>query len=114
VILMHGGYRLGSQADGAKLVDMFRQMINEAKQRGVHVLLIGMPESGPHLAPPKFYRQLASAFDVPYHGGVLSRVLATQELLSPNGLPNPEGYQIIADGVVKLLEAAKAIEVSEE
>jgi len=109
LILMHGGYRLTDDDDAANVIDLFRMMINAAQQRNVQVLLVGMPENGPHLSPPKFYRKLSSAFDIPYHGGVLSKILATPALLSPNGLPNPEGYQIMADGVIDLLQKAKAI-----
>lgn len=110
VILMHGGYALGqTDKEGSEIIDLFRQMLNAAQQHKVPVLLVGMPENGPYLAPPKFYRQLASAFDVPYHGGVLSKVLATQKYLSPNGLPNEAGYQLIADGMIELLGKAKAI-----
>ncbi len=114
VILMHGGYALLDDDAAANVIDLFRSMINAAQQRGVQVLLVGMPESGPYLAPPKFYRKLASAFDVPYHGGMLSKVLATPEYLSANGLPNEKGYQIMADGIIELLQKAKAIATPNE
>lgn len=114
VILMHGGYRLSDDDAAAEVIDLFRMMINAAQQRNIHVLLVGMPESGPYLAPPKFYRKLASAFEVPYHGGMLSKVLATPEYLSPNGLPNPAGYQIMADGIIDLLQETKAIAKRDE
>ncbi len=109
LILMHGGYALESEQDTVKVIEAFRQMINAAKQRNIAVALIGMPENDPHLAPPPFYRKLASAFAVPYHGAVLSKVLAAPEFLSPEGLPNAAGYQIIADGIIELLQEAQAI-----
>lgn len=113
VIICHGGYSidLNNEASMIKTIEQFRQMLGFASAKKVSVVLIGIPENQPpHFAPADFYKRLARAFEIPYHGAVLSKILPNPQMMDKDHhLPNPKGYQILSDGVLEILKESKAI-----
>ena len=95
-----------SQAEAAANV---RRMISLAKSKGSDVLLIGAPEKGLLVTPPKFYAELASDLRVPYEGKVIGEVLRSPELKSDPIHPNARGYRLIAERVAALLRKSGAL-----
>ena len=95
-----------SQAEAAANV---RRMISLAKSKGSDVLLIGAPEKGLLVTPPKFYAELASDLRVPYEGKVIGEVLRSPELKSDPIHPNARGYRMIAERVAALLKKSGAL-----
>jgi len=95
-----------SQAEAAANV---RRMISLAKSKGSDVLLIGAPEKGLLVTPPKFYAELASDLRVPYEGKVIGEVLRSPELKSDPIHPNARGYRMIAERVAELLKKSGAL-----
>jgi len=95
-----------SQAEAAANV---RRMISLAKSKGSDVLLIGAPEKGLLVTPPKFYAELASDLRIPYEGKVIGEVLRSPELKSDPIHPNARGYRMIAERVAALLKKSGAL-----
>ena len=86
-----------------------RAMVQHAKGRGVDVLLIGTPEPGLSVTPPKFYAAIAGDFSLPYEDSVVGEVLRNAELKSDPIHPNARGYGLIAERVAARLRTSGAI-----
>lgn len=115
VIIAHGTQETTGGGDvQVQAVDNLRLMVSQAQRAGSSVALLGMPNlKHPQLAPPKLYSYIADAFEIPYHGAVVSKVLGSSNLHTEDKLPNPDGYQEIAYGVAHLLHKAKAVQLPE-
>lgn len=109
VILCHGGNdmlrRMGDEAAAQNI----RSMILAARERGIDVILIGVPRPGIFLDPPEFYGQIAQEFGIPYEGMVMKRVLSDGSLKSDPIHPNEQGYRMIAESIAALLRKGGAI-----
>ena len=95
-----------SQAEAAANV---RRMIGLAKAKGIGVLLVGTPEKGLFVSPPKFYEEIASELGVPYEGKVISEILRNSELKSDPIHPNARGYRLMAERLAELLKKSGAL-----
>ena len=95
-----------SQAEAATNV---RRMVALAKGKGSDVLLVGAPEKGLLLTPPKFYAEIAKEHGIPYEGKVIGEILRNPELKSDPIHPNARGYRLMAERVAELLRKAGAI-----
>jgi acyl-CoA thioesterase I len=113
VIICHGGYAIDptNEAANTQTLEYFRQMLGLARAKKISVVLIGIPEKQPpYFAPADFYKRLARAFEIPYHGAILSKVLPNIQMMdTEHHLPNPQGYQLVTDGVIEILKESKAI-----
>ena len=86
-----------------------REMVKLAKSRGIGVLLIGTPEPGFTVSPPKFYAEIAKDFGVPYEEGVIGQVLKDSALKADPIHPNARGYRVIAERVAETLKQSGAL-----
>lgn len=86
-----------------------RAMVELARGRGVDVLLIGTPEPGLGVTPPRFYGAIAADFALPYEGDVVGEVLRNAALKSDPIHPNAGGYRLIAERVAQRLRRSGAI-----
>ncbi len=86
-----------------------RKMIRLARDRGIQVVLIGTPEPGFGISPPRFYSEIAAEFRIPYDGATLESVLKDRALKSDLVHPNARGYRIIAQQIAELLRKSGAI-----
>jgi lysophospholipase L1-like esterase len=109
LILCHGGNDFLRRLSKQQAADNLRAMIRLAKDRGVDVLLIGTPEIGLTLTPPKFYAEIAKQFRIPYEENVLTKILRNGELKSDQIHPNAQGYRLMAERVADLLRKSGAI-----
>jgi len=96
---------LGTAAAAANV----RRMIALAKDKGAGVLLIGTPEKGLLVTPPKFYAEIAGEFGIPYEGKVVGEILRSAELKSDPIHPNARGYRLLAERVAALLKKSGAL-----
>jgi len=104
LILCEGGNDLIRKLDYKVIEDNLRTMIQSSREKGVKVILIGIPKPGLLLNVPDFYRDLAKEFQIPYEGKVLKNVLSQAAHKSDSIHPNAEGYKIIAEAVYALLK----------
>ena len=109
VILCHGGNDFLRKLPEAQPAANVRAMVKLARDKGVDVVLVGVPKLGLTGSPAGFYADIAREFRIPYEGGVLQGVLTDNELKSDWVHPNAKGYARIAQSLADLLKRAKAI-----
>ena len=110
LILCHGGNDLLRKRDPQQTSAQLRRMIEAARQRGIAVVLIGVPEPklfNRHSAP--YYAALAEEFRLPLEGETLARIVGDNALKSDGVHPNSQGYRQLAQAVYVLLQEAGAV-----
>jgi acyl-CoA thioesterase-1 len=109
LILCHGGNDMLRKLDERQAADNIRVMVRLAREKGVDVVLIGVPKPGLAPAPSQFYRQVAREFNIPYEGNILKRILTKNALKADYIHPNAQGYKIIAEGIAALMKENGAL-----
>lgn len=109
LILCHGGNDLLQRTGEEQAANNLRAMIRLARERGVDVVLIGVPKPDLSLAPPVFYASIAGEFTIPYDDDTLAGILSDRSRKSDYIHPNALGYQQLAEAVHALLQAARAL-----
>ena len=109
LILCHGGNDLLRRTGEEQAAKNLRAMIRLARERGVDVVLIGVPKPDMSLAPPVFYASIAGEFTIPYDGDTLAGILSDRSRKSDYIHPNALGYQQLAEAVHALLQTARAL-----
>lgn len=109
VILCLGGNGMLHKIDDRTIASNLRAMVREMRDRGVAVLLVGVPRPTLQGSPPKFYADIAHEFGVPCEGRVLKDVLYERDMKSDPIHPNAKGYRCMAEAVAELLCRAGAV-----
>ena len=109
LVLCIGGNDFLRNLGQAAVAANVRRMIAMAKQKGSDVLLLGTPEKGLFVSPPKFYSQIAKDLGIPYEGKVIGEILRNAELKSDAIHPNARGYRLMAERVAELLQQSGAL-----
>jgi acyl-CoA thioesterase-1 len=105
MILCEGGNDILRHSSRSQLKENLRAMIRLAKERGIAVLLISVPDFGLlGLSPLGLYEELGEEEDVPLLSGVLAEMLSQPELKSDTIHPNAEGYRLIAERIYEELK----------
>jgi lysophospholipase L1-like esterase len=109
LILCHGGNDFLRKLPETQPAANIRAMVKLAKEKGVEVVLVGVPRPGLTGSPAGFYADIAREFRIPYDGEALKTVLTDNALKSDWVHPNAKGYARIAQSLAELLKRAKAI-----
>ncbi len=110
LVLIHGGNDLLQRRARADTVANLRAMVQLARERGVAVVLIGVPDLGLILGRSAgFYEELAEELELPYDGETLPAILKKPSLKSDAIHPNAKGYRKLAEAVAELLRKSGAI-----
>lgn len=109
LILCHGGNDFLRKLPETQAAANVRAMVKLARDKGVEVVLAGVPKLGLTGSPAGFYTEIAQEFRIPYDGEVLKTVLTDNALKSDWVHPNAKGYARIAASLAELLRRAKAI-----
>jgi lysophospholipase L1-like esterase len=109
LILCHGGNDFLRKLPEAGAAANVRAMVKLARDRGIDVVLVGVPKLGLTAAPAGFYADIAAEYRLPYDGAILKAVLTDNALKSDWVHPNAGGYARIAHSLADLLRKAKAI-----
>jgi len=109
MILCIGGNDFLHAQSEQQAAENIRAMIRLAKEKGVEVVLIGVPKFGLMLSPPDFYQQIAEEYQLPYEAEVMHKILLKPDLKADEVHPNAAGYRVFAESVAALLKQAKAI-----
>jgi lysophospholipase L1-like esterase len=109
LVLCIGGNDFLRNLSQAEVAANLRRMIALAKGKGSEVLLIGTPEKGLLVTPPKLYAEIAKELGVPYEGKVIGEILRSSELKSDAIHPNARGYRLMAERVAELLKKSGAL-----
>ena len=111
VLLCLGGNDYLRRLDPARTEANLARMIELLRERGVAVVLVGVPQlnliSSLHGAAR--YAQLAQRYAVPLENDVIAAVLSDRELLHDRIHPNARGYGRIAQAIADLLRTAGAV-----
>jgi acyl-CoA thioesterase-1 len=108
IVCLGGNDMLGKSAD-AQIRDNLRQIIKSIKDRGIGVMLVGVPRPALVTQAPPFYAELAAEFGIPYEAAIVTDVLYQRELKSDPIHPNARGYRKMAEAIAKLLKKAGAV-----
>lgn len=109
MIVCLGGNDMLRKVSEAETRANLRAIIGAIRERGIAVVLIGVPRPALLASPPEFYSELAKEFAVPYEGGIVKDVLYSAGMKSDAIHPNAQGYRRMAEALAKLLHKAGAI-----
>ena len=109
LILCHGGNDFLRKLGKQQAADNIRAMVRAAREKGLAVMLVAVPEPGLFASPPDFYREIAREFGIPYEDEALAKILRDNELKSDLVHPNARGYARLAEAVAGVLKKAGAI-----
>jgi len=97
------------KVNDAEIVQNLRAIIRTLKERGIAVVLVGVPKPALITSAPEFYTELAREFDIPYEGRIVTDVLYKPDQKSDSIHPNAKGYRKMAEAIAGLLRKAGAI-----
>jgi acyl-CoA thioesterase I len=109
LLLCHGGNDMIRKLGKDKLAMNLKSMIQEAINRDISVVLIGVPKPGIFLDSLDIYSQLAGEFNLPIESEIVPKVLSDKALKSDLIHPNARGYAMMADAIYLLLQKNGAI-----
>ena len=108
-IVCLGGNDMLRKVPDAEIGRNLRAIVKTLKERGIAVVLVGVPRPSLITSAPEFYAQIAREFGIPYEGKVVTSVLYSPELKSDPIHPNANGYRRIAEAIAELLRKAGAV-----
>jgi acyl-CoA thioesterase-1 len=109
IILCHGANDILRKLDLDQTTNNIQQMIDIAKQSNSQVILIGVPEFSLFLDTSPIYQLLAEQNNIPLEKDGLADIVGNNSLKSDHVHPNSEGYRVLAEKIVLLLEHTGAI-----
>jgi lysophospholipase L1-like esterase len=109
LLLCLGGNDMLRRIDDRRIAANLRQMVATARQRGVAVVLLGVPRPVLFGGAAGFYAEIAQDAGLVYEGEVLNAVLRDPGLKSDPIHPNAVGYRRIAERIAALLKERGAL-----
>lgn len=109
VILIHGGNDILNKLPRKDMMHNLLSMIKHASDRGIQVIILGVPEPGLFLSSAKVYEEIAKQTGIPAELNLLAAIISNNSLKSDTVHPNAMGYQILAEGIFKFLQQKGAI-----
>jgi acyl-CoA thioesterase-1 len=109
VIVCLGGNDLLRKLGPAQTKANMRSIITLLKDKGIAVVLVGVPEPALFASAPPFYAELAQELKVPYEGAIVKSVLYGTDTRADPIHPNAKGYRRMAEAIAALLKSSGAI-----
>ncbi|MEQ8232872.1 MAG: arylesterase [Gammaproteobacteria bacterium] len=109
LILCHGGNDLLRRHPPAATRDNLAAMIALARERGIAVLLLGVPAPGLVLDTAALYHDVAMTTATPLEDTAIAEILGTAEWKADPVHPNATGYRVLAERVRAALAAHGAL-----
>jgi len=109
MILCHGGNDLLRKMDLKEMESNIRSMIQLSLDRGIPVVLLGVPKPGIFLSSFDIYEEIANSMDVIFIEDLISDILGNKSLKSDSVHPNSKGYNMMAEEIYSLLLDKDAI-----
>ena len=109
VIVCLGGNDMLRKLDEAQIRSNLRQIIRTLRDRGIAVVLVGVPKPALLTSAAAFYGELAKEHRIPYEGKILNHIMHQLDLRSDAIHPNAKGYRRMAEAIAELLREAGAI-----
>ena len=109
VIVCLGGNDMLRKLDEAQIRSNLRQIIRTLRDRGIAVVLVGVPKPALLTSAAAFYSELAKEYRIPYEGKILNHIMHQFDLKADAIHPNAKGYRRMAEAIAELLREAGAI-----
>ena len=109
LLLCMGGNDMLQKVDPAATEANLRTMVHLARERGIGVVLIGVPKPELFGGVAEFYPKIATDLGIPLEDQVLKDVLYDRDYKSDAIHPNAQGYRKVAEAMAKLLRRAGAV-----
>ena len=103
MILCHGGNDLLRKMDMKDMESNIRSMIQLSLDRGIPVILLGVPKPGLFLSSFEIYEKIATSMDIIFIEDLIPEILGDKLLKSDSIHPNKEGYYFMAEEIYKIL-----------
>ncbi|MCK5826627.1 MAG: arylesterase [Desulfuromusa sp.] len=109
LVLCHGGNDILQKLGRDQLRANLQGMVAEAKQRGIAVVMIAVPQLGLGLQDVPLYQNLADELKIPLVSEALRKLLTEQQYKSDPVHLNAQGYRKLAEAVADVLAANGAL-----
>jgi acyl-CoA thioesterase-1 len=109
LLLCMGGNDMLRKLDLAAAESNLRAMVKLARDRGIAVVLIAVPQPGLFSGNAAFYDRVASDNGLPLEDGILKTLLYDNEFKADPIHPNARGYRRMAEAMAELLRKAGAV-----
>jgi len=109
MLLCMGGNDMLRKLDRATVESNLRTMVQLARERGVGVVLIGVPEPVIFGSTAAFYGNVAKDYHLAFEERILREVLFDNRLKSDEIHPNASGYRRLAQAIADLLHGTGAV-----
>jgi lysophospholipase L1-like esterase len=109
LILLHGGNDILRNRSAAELKANLEAMIGLARQEGVQVVLLGVPEKSLFSDAAPVYVELAEQHDLVFIEDLLSDLLRDSAMKSDAIHLNTQGYRALAEGIYRVLQQEGAL-----
>lgn len=104
LIICHGGNDILRRRNLESAKENIAQMIKLAKERKIHVVLVGVPMIEIlRFSTARFYYELATEFDVPLEDTALENILSNDDLKLDAIHPNAQGYTILSNKIAQIV-----------
>ncbi|MBV5279219.1 MAG: arylesterase [Campylobacteraceae bacterium] len=104
LILCHGANDILKRRDLSKTKENLSQMVFMAKQKGIYVLLVGVPSYEIlSFSVPSFYYEIAKESGIEMEDTSLKKILDSDSLKSDQVHPNALGYEMMSKYIAKVL-----------
>jgi len=104
LIICHGGNDILRRKSLIKAKENIRKMIQLAREKNIHVVLVGVPkEEILTLSTAQIYYELSDELGVPLESEALTDILSDNYLKIDQIHPNAEGYKILANRLANLI-----------
>lgn len=109
LLLCLGGNDMLRKVDTSVTESNLRAMVDLARNRGIAVVLIGVPKPALFSGTAAFYESIAEDYDLPFEGEILEDLLFDNEFKADAIHPNAKGYRRMAEAIAGLLRRAGAV-----
>ena len=109
LILIEGGNDILRNRRYADIKKDLKGMVELAKNRGIPVVLIGVPEKSLLSSSAPFYEELADQYELVFDGVLLGSLQRSPKLKSDVIHFNQKGYRKMAEGIYALLQNSGAL-----
>jgi len=109
LILCHGGNDLLRKRPVVELESNLRAMVSMAQNRGIEVLMLGVPAPGIFLSSEEVYEVVANDMGIAFIPELVADVLSQPAKKSDAVHPNAAGYQEMAETIASTLADLGAI-----
>jgi lysophospholipase L1-like esterase len=109
MIVCLGGNDMLRKLGDTEIKRNLRGILQAIRNRGISVMLVGVPKPALITSAPEFYPELAKEFGIPYEGKIVTDVLYRPDQKSDSIHPNAIGYRRMAEAIANLLRKAGAV-----